>query len=120
MNYICTTLTGKTQLDYSWIEALAEVTARKCSEDEQRLILSSFSKKFSDIDIFDDSIEDICQRQSGLSPRLNDVLSCLMDSLSNKEIAEKLGIQEGTSRSQLVKARKWLQTQIEKMQKIAV
>ncbi|NRB63416.1 MAG: sigma-70 family RNA polymerase sigma factor [Saprospiraceae bacterium] len=43
-----------------------------------------------------------------------------IEGYSHKEIAEMLGIQESTSRSQLVKARKMLQAQIQKMQKIAV
>ena len=43
-----------------------------------------------------------------------------IEGYSHKEIAKMMGIQESTSRSQLVKARKWLQTQVVKMQKIAV
>jgi RNA polymerase sigma factor (sigma-70 family) len=43
-----------------------------------------------------------------------------IEGYSHKEIAETLNIQESTSRSQLVKARKWLQTEIMKLQKIAV
>ena len=43
-----------------------------------------------------------------------------IEGLSHKEIAELLGIQESTSRSQLVKARKMLQEMIVKIQKIAV
>lgn len=43
-----------------------------------------------------------------------------IEGYSHKEIAEMLDIQESTSRSQLVKARKWLQTQIVELQKVAV
>ncbi|GJM33063.1 MAG: DNA-directed RNA polymerase sigma-70 factor [Saprospiraceae bacterium] len=43
-----------------------------------------------------------------------------IEGYSHKEIADMLGIQESTSRSQLVKARKLLQVQILKLQKIAV
>lgn len=43
-----------------------------------------------------------------------------IEGYSHKEIAELLNIQESTSRSQLVKARKMLQQQIIKLQKIAV
>lgn len=43
-----------------------------------------------------------------------------IEGYSHKEIADTLGIQESTSRSQLVKARKMLQAQVEQMQKIAV
>ena len=43
-----------------------------------------------------------------------------IEGYSHKEIAKMLGIQESTSRSQLVKARKWLQSQVLKLQKIAV
>jgi len=43
-----------------------------------------------------------------------------IEGYSHKEIAGMLGIGESTSRSQLVKARKMLQAQLEKMQKIAV
>ncbi len=43
-----------------------------------------------------------------------------IEGFSHKEIAETLDIQESTSRSQLVKARKLLQSQIMHMQKIAV
>jgi RNA polymerase sigma factor (sigma-70 family) len=43
-----------------------------------------------------------------------------IEGYSHKEIADLLGIQESTSRSQLVKARKMLQTQIEQLKKIAV
>lgn len=43
-----------------------------------------------------------------------------IEGYAHKEIADILGIQESTSRSQLVKARKMLQTQINDMQKIAV
>ena len=44
----------------------------------------------------------------------------VIEGYSHKEIAELLNIQESTSRSQLVKARKLLQTWILKQQKIAV
>lgn len=43
-----------------------------------------------------------------------------IEGYSHKEIADMMGIGESTSRSQLVKARKLLQAQLEKMQKIAV
>ncbi len=43
-----------------------------------------------------------------------------IEGYSHKEISEMLGCQESTSRSQLVKARKLLQAQILKLQKIAV
>jgi len=44
----------------------------------------------------------------------------VMEGYSHEEIATMLNIQPGTSRSQLVKARKMLQNQILKLQKIAV
>ena len=43
-----------------------------------------------------------------------------IEGYSHKEIAEMLSIKESTSRTQLLKARKWLQTQVLKLQKIAV
>lgn len=43
-----------------------------------------------------------------------------IEGYSHKEIADMLSIQESTSRSQLVKARKMLQSMIVKIQKIAV
>ena len=43
-----------------------------------------------------------------------------IEGYSHKEIADMLGIQESTSRSQLVKARKMLQAMIIDLQKIAV
>lgn len=43
-----------------------------------------------------------------------------IDGYSHKEIAETLGIEESTSRSQLVKARRALQQKIKHMEKIAV
>ncbi|MFM8450610.1 MAG: RNA polymerase sigma factor [Haliscomenobacter sp.] len=43
-----------------------------------------------------------------------------IEGYSHQEIAEMLGIQESTSRSQLVKARKYLQTQVQALQKVAV
>lgn len=43
-----------------------------------------------------------------------------IEGYSHKEISEMLGIQESTSRSQLVKARKLLQAQLEKLQRVAV
>jgi RNA polymerase sigma-70 factor (ECF subfamily) len=43
-----------------------------------------------------------------------------IEGYSHAEISELLGIQESTSRSQLVKARKMLQTQILEIQKVAV
>ncbi|MCH2206138.1 MAG: LuxR C-terminal-related transcriptional regulator [Lentisphaerales bacterium] len=85
-------------MDFTWIEALAEMTGRQCSEDEQLLIISSFSQKFKNIDQSQNDFMERCRRQIGLSPRLNDVLTCLMDSLSNKEIAEKLGISPHTAK----------------------
>lgn len=42
----------------------------------------------------------------------------IIEGFSHKEIAERLNIQESTSRSQLVKARKMLQSQIIKLMKI--
>ena len=44
----------------------------------------------------------------------------IIEGYSHEEIAKLLDIQPGTSRSQLVKARKMLQNQILKLQKIAV
>lgn len=44
----------------------------------------------------------------------------VMEGFQHEEIAEMLGIQPGTSRSQLVKARTMLQKQIIELQKIAV
>jgi RNA polymerase sigma-70 factor (ECF subfamily) len=44
----------------------------------------------------------------------------VIEGYSHEEIAEMLNIQAGTSRSQLVKARKMLQTQIMQLQKVAV
>lgn len=44
----------------------------------------------------------------------------VIEGYSHEEIAEMLNIQAGTSRSQLVKARKMLQQQIVQLQKIAV
>ena len=43
-----------------------------------------------------------------------------IEGYNHKEISEMLGIKESTSRSQLVKARKLLQSQLEKLQRIAV
>ncbi len=43
-----------------------------------------------------------------------------IEGYSHKEISDMLGIQESTSRSQLVKARKMLQQKLAKLQKIAV
>lgn len=43
-----------------------------------------------------------------------------IEGYSHKEIAEMMNIKEGTSRTQLLKARKWLQAQVLKLQKIAV
>ncbi len=43
-----------------------------------------------------------------------------IEGYSHREIADMLGIEEGTSRSQLLKARKLLQAQIAVLQKIAV
>ena len=43
-----------------------------------------------------------------------------IEGYSHKEIAERLGIQEASSRSQLLKARKVLQRQIERRQRIAI
>ena len=44
----------------------------------------------------------------------------MIEGYNHEEIAEMLNIQPGTSRSQLVKARKMLQEQIIQLQKIAV
>lgn len=41
-----------------------------------------------------------------------------VEGYSHKEIADELGIDEGTSRSQLAKARKYLQELIEKSEKV--
>ncbi|MBV6427879.1 MAG: ECF RNA polymerase sigma factor SigE [Haliscomenobacter sp.] len=43
-----------------------------------------------------------------------------IEGYSHQEIGEMLGIQESTSRSQLVKARKQLQTQLVELHKVAV
>lgn len=43
-----------------------------------------------------------------------------IEGYSHREIADMLGIEESTSRSQLTKARVWLQNQIEKSQKITI
>jgi RNA polymerase sigma-70 factor (ECF subfamily) len=43
-----------------------------------------------------------------------------IEGYSHAEISALLGIQESTSRSQLVKARKMLQSQILEIQKVAV
>jgi DNA-binding NarL/FixJ family response regulator len=83
-------------LDYLWIEALAEMTGRKCSADEQLLMFSKFSNKFNSETKPESIFMDKCRRTLGLSPRLNDILDCLLDSLSNKEISEKLNISHHT------------------------
>jgi RNA polymerase sigma-70 factor (ECF subfamily) len=44
----------------------------------------------------------------------------VIEGYQHEEIAEMLGIQPGTSRSQLVKARAMLQKQISELQKVAV
>jgi RNA polymerase sigma-70 factor (ECF subfamily) len=44
----------------------------------------------------------------------------VIEGYQHDEIAEMLGIQSGTSRSQLVKARNMLQKQIIQLQKVAV
>lgn len=44
----------------------------------------------------------------------------VIEGFSHREIAQELGIQESTSRSQLVKARKMLQQQIVKLHKSAI
>jgi len=44
----------------------------------------------------------------------------VIEGYQHDEIAEMLGIQSGTSRSQLVKARSMLQKQILQLQKVAV
>ena len=44
----------------------------------------------------------------------------VIEGYSHDEIADMLNIQASTSRSQLVKARKMLQEQIKKLEKIAV
>ena len=43
-----------------------------------------------------------------------------VEGYSHREIADMIGIQESTSRSQLVKARKMLQQKIIELQKVAV
>jgi len=43
-----------------------------------------------------------------------------IEGYSHREIADMLAIQESTSRSQLVKARKLLQVQLEKLQRVAI
>lgn len=43
-----------------------------------------------------------------------------IEGFSHKEIAEMLGIQESTSRSQLVKARSFLQAQLKAIQRVAI
>jgi RNA polymerase sigma-70 factor (ECF subfamily) len=43
-----------------------------------------------------------------------------IEGFSHKEIAEALGIKESTSRSQLVKARKMLQIQVNDLQKVLI
>jgi DNA-binding NarL/FixJ family response regulator len=83
-------------LNYRWIEALAEITGRKCSNDEQLLIFTELSSHFDKKNVSPDDFIERSRRQIGLSPRLNDVLNCLLDSLSNKEIAEKLNISHHT------------------------
>ncbi len=44
----------------------------------------------------------------------------VIEGYQHEEISEMLGIQSGTSRSQLVKARQMLQKQLEQLQKVAV
>jgi RNA polymerase sigma-70 factor (ECF subfamily) len=41
----------------------------------------------------------------------------VLDGFSHQEIAQQLGISEGASRSQLSRARVWLQERIKKMEK---
>ena len=83
-------------MDYSWIKAFAEMTGRKCSEDEQLLILSQFSQSFKNNGHSPHEYMERCRRQIGLSPRLNEVLNCLLENLSNKAISQTLQLSEYT------------------------
>ncbi|MCM8529485.1 MAG: LuxR C-terminal-related transcriptional regulator [Lentisphaeraceae bacterium] len=84
-------------LDYKWIEVLSEFSSRLCSEDEKASALSTFSTVFSvDIDSSAGNLAEGQKGQSGLSPRLKEVYECLLENMSNNEIAEKLNISRHT------------------------
>ncbi|MCM8538316.1 MAG: LuxR C-terminal-related transcriptional regulator [Lentisphaeraceae bacterium] len=88
---------NKADLDHTWIEALSEMTSRHCSEDEKLLILSQFTPQFSDVETPQNDFMQRCRRQVGLSPRLKEILDCLLENMSNKEIAAKLEISHHTA-----------------------
>ena len=83
-------------LNYRCIEALSEVSSRLCSEDEKLLIVSQFSSILSKVVSLGDTFMQKCKRQAGLSPRLNEVFECLLENMTNKEIAVKLSISHHT------------------------
>ena len=65
--------------------------------------------------------DDIISKIETLTGSVKEVfVKYAIEGYSHKEIADLLNIQESTSRSQLVKARKQLQARIEALQKIAV
>lgn len=78
-------------VDYKWVEALSDFASRLCSEDELKMISSQFASKFSPKELTGENI-----KQTGLSPRLKDVYECMLENLSNKEIAAKLCISHHT------------------------
>lgn len=117
--------TNRTMYDRSrpigpWIKTIVIHTALSYIRDNYRLKLTDNEQELDQTVVAEDTTED-----KGLKEKLLEVLKQLpdgyrtvfnlfaIDNLTHREIAEYLGISEGTSKSQYAKARKMLQQLLE-------
>lgn len=104
----------------AWIKTIVIRTALNFLKKHQRIVLNEAIEDFPDYE------PSIVADSNSMKQRLNLALNQLpsgyktvfslyaIDNLTHKEIAEYLGIAEGTSKSQYSKAKKMLQTILEK------
>jgi len=98
------------------INVIRKVARRGIKKDIEKVVLKDENDQTEMLDESSDTLsaQDVLQLITALPPGYRAVLSMYaLDGFTHKEIAKKLGISEGTSKSQLAKARRMLKSRIE-------
>ncbi len=106
-----------------WIRKIMVNTALRTYQRQRFDLEQSGYERLPDLPIEPDAIARLSEAELlGLIAQLPDGYRVIfnlvaIEGYSHAEVAETLGIQESTSRSQLTKARRWLADQLEPMKK---
>ena len=108
-----------------WIKTITIRTAINMLKRQQKLVLKDDEHFFETVNEFLEPEKNAESKQMELLKLLNDMPPgyrtifnlFVLDNLTHKEIAEYLEISEGTSKSQLTRARDWIKNNLEKKKK---